>query len=70
MVEGRAVEAATEAQQGTVAEEAAEERIIEEVETNITYPTITANEKATQPRTTALPHGTGTSRAETAQPLI
>ena len=64
------VEAVTEAQRGAVAEEAAEERITEEVEAYITYPAITANEKATHLRTMALPHGTGTSRAETAQPLI
>ena len=70
MVGGLAVEAVTEAQQGEVAEEAAEERIIAEVEVSITYPMITANEKVTQLRTMALPHGAGTSRAETAQPPI
>ena len=62
--------AVTEAQCGAVAEEATEERIIAEVEVSITYPMITANEKVTQLRTMALPHGTGTSRAETAQPPI
>ena len=58
--------AVTEAQHGAVAEEAAEERITEEVEAYITYPAITANEKATHLRTMVLPHGMGTSRAETA----
>ena len=70
VVEGWVVEAVTEAQQGAVAEEAAEERITEEVEACIKYPAITANEKATQLRTMAPPHGTGTNRAETAQLLI
>ena len=69
-VEGWVVEAVTEARRGAAAEEAAEEQITEVVEACITYPTITANEKATRLRTMALPHGTGTSRTETAQPQI
>ena len=70
MVGGLAVEAVTEAQQGEVAEEAAEERIIEEVETNTTYTTITAKEKANRMRAMVPSHGVETSRTEIAQPLI
>ena len=60
--------AVTEAQHGTVAEEAAGERITAEAEVGTTYPMITANERVTQLRTVVLPHGAETSRAETAQP--
>ena len=60
--------AVTVVQHGMVAEEAAGERITAEAEVSITYPMITANEKVTQLRTMALPHGATTSRAETAQP--
>ena len=75
-VEGWVVEAVTEARRGAAAEEAAEEQITEVVEVCITYPTITANEKATRLRTMAMAmamallHGTGTSRTKTAQPQI
>ena len=63
--------AVTEAQHGTVAEEAAGERITAEAEVSTTtYLTIAANERVTQSRTMVLPHGAETSRTETAQPPI